>query len=231
MWRSTSRSRGVSWSSSGSTGGAAAPRPRTRRARSRRAAARRRRRRRPRGARRRPARRRDRLGHVAARAGADDGDHVLGRVRPTARGSAGPGARRDAPDHLDAAAVRHLDVEQHDVGLGLDDPSPIASPTVAGVAHDVDQPVELGAHAGAGTGGGRRRSRREAVALIADHQLDLGARAGRGARRAAAVALHPADDRLAHAAPVGGHGVEVEARARGRARTPRRGRPRPRRTR
>ena len=57
-----------------------------------------------------------------------------------------------------------------------------------------------------------------AVALMRlsalQHELDLGpAAAGRGVDRgAAAVALHPPDDRLAHAAPVGRHGGRIEAR-------------------
>ena len=57
----------------------------------------------------------------------------------------------DAADHLGAAAVGHLDVEQHDVGLELDDARDRLADR-AGVADDVDQPVELGAHARAEQG-------------------------------------------------------------------------------
>ena len=90
----------------------------------------------------------------------------------------------------------------------------IASPTVAGVADDVDEAVELGAHAGAEQAvvvdehDARERAHRR------HHQLDLRALArARVDLRAAAVALHPAEHRLAQPAPVGRHGVEVEARA------------------
>ena len=91
----------------------------------------------------------DRLRHVAARAGADDADHVVGRIRDAQREEAhGRPPRRDAADHLDAAAVRHLHVEQHHVGLRGDDAVDRLADR-AGVADDVDEAFELGAHAGA----------------------------------------------------------------------------------
>src|SRR5215211_2884531 len=90
----------------------------------------------------------DRLGHVAAGAGPDDRDHVLGRVGDAQREEAdGRAARRDAADHLGAAAVGHLHVEEDDVGLGLHDQLDRLAHG-AGVPGDVDQPVELGAHPG-----------------------------------------------------------------------------------
>src|SRR5436189_31631 len=62
-------------------------------------------------------------------------------------------------------------------------------------------------------------ARRRSIATLrpgssyGQRQLDLGPLAGRRAhRRPAAVALHPPDDRLAHAAAVVGHAGDVEAR-------------------
>ena len=57
------------------------------------------------------------------------------------------------------------------------------------------------------------RPRSPALRGALDRQLDLGPAAGsRSDLRAPARPLHPADDRLAHAAAVGGHGGEVESR-------------------
>ncbi len=64
---------------------------------------------------------------------------------------------RDLADHLDPAAAGHLHVEQHDVGLALDD----AAHGVldgGGVAEHLDEPVELGPHA-----------RAEQVVVVDDH--------------------------------------------------------------
>jgi hypothetical protein len=64
---------------------------------------------------------------------------------------------RDLADHLHAAAARHLDVEQHDVGLGLEH-EPHRVLDGRGVAAHLDEPVELRAHAGA-----------EQVVVVDDH--------------------------------------------------------------
>ena len=89
-----------------------------------------------------------------------------------------------------------------------------------GVADDVDEPVELGAHAGAkqlvvvDEHDARHRGHRTAPARLGEHAARP--RCRRRARRwivgAPAVALHAPDDRLAHAAAVGRHGGGVEAR-------------------
>ena len=117
-----------------------------------------------------------------------------------------------APDHLDAAAVRHVHVEQHHVGLVLLDRRHRLL-DAAGLADDLEQRLELGAHA-----------RAEQLVVVHDQHARLAhaaprapapPRCRRRARRdagAAAVALHPPDDRLAHAAAVAGHGAGVEAR-------------------
>ena len=120
MWRSTSRSRGVSWSSSGSTSARARARRRRRRGRSRRAAARTRRRRRARARSRRRARRprsswsrsraRRRGSSAITSSGASDTD--------SARNRCAGRVARDPADDLDPAAAGHVDVEQDDVGLG-----------------------------------------------------------------------------------------------------------------
>ena len=157
----------------------------------------------------------DRLGHVAAGAGADDRDHVLGGVGDaTGRGSAARAARaRPARITSTPAAAGHVDVEQHDVGLrarGSPRPRPRRSP--ASPQH-VDEPLELGAHAGA-----------EELVVVDDHDAGqpalIRSRPAAARRRsstsvpppgvewtvgAAAVALHAPDDRLAHAAAVGRH--------------------------
>ena len=210
MWRSTSRSRAVSWSSSGSTSAgvseanASSTKPGQPRREDRVAVG-------------DPAHRvgqlgaGDRLGHVAARAGADDRDHVLGRVgdAESARKRWAGSALGHLADHLEAAAARHVDVEQDDVGLELDDAADRVL-DARGVAEHVDQAVELGAHAGAEqrvvVDDARRSSRLH-------HQLDLRPVARRAVdRRAAAVAFHARDDRVAHAAAVRRHRVGVEAR-------------------
>ena len=84
----------------------------------------------------------------------------------------------------------------------------------AGVADDVDEAVELGAHAGAEQAVVVDEHDARERGSSAHHQLDLGALArARVDLGAAAVALHPAEHRLAQAAPVGRHRGEVEARA------------------
>ena len=160
----------------------------------------------------------DRLGHVAAGAGADDRDHVLGRV--------GDRQGQEALRGFDSA-VRRITSTPPPPGMWTSSRTtsgrsagdhPHGLLDRAGVAADLDQALELGADAAA-----------EDRVVVDDHdarrggahlgshlhrQLDLGAGAGRRVdRRGAAVALHPADDRLAQPAAVGGHGVGVEARA------------------
>ena len=92
---------------------------------------------------------RDRLRDVAARAGADHADHVLGRVRDRQREElhAGP-LERDARDHGLAAAVGQVHVEQHDLGIELADQRDRLG-HAAGLADDVDDALQLAAHAGA----------------------------------------------------------------------------------
>ena len=151
MCCSTSRSRGVSWSRSASRS-AARPR-RRRRARERVEHEARQARREHRVALVHAAHgvgevgAGDRLRHVAARAGADDRDDVLGGVGHREREElrrARVGA--DLAQHLQAAAVGHVDVEQDDVGRQLADQRDRVGDG-RGVADDVDEPVELGAHA------------------------------------------------------------------------------------
>ena len=108
----------------------------------------------------------------------------------------------------DAAAVGHVDVEQHDVGLlALDQRDGLVDG--AGLADDLDAALELAAHA--------RAEQRVVVdqhdAPHSDSSTSVPAAGLRADLGAAAVALHPADDRLAHAAAVGRHGGGVEARA------------------
>ena len=127
-----------------------------------------------------------------------------------------------------------MHVEQHDVGpLGADDRD--RGVDVGGLAdelahrdpargHGVGQ---LGAHAGAehpvvvdehdphGAGlrasAGRGRLAHGCSSFDRwQPQLHLGAVVAAAHARRAAVPLHPSQDRLAHAEPVGGHGVEVE---------------------
>ena len=103
-----------------------------------------------------------------------------------------------------------------------------ASPTTS------TQPVELGAHAGAEEAvvvddarrSAGRRHRRQSSSTSST-SVPVPGRAVHGG--AAAVAGHAADDRLAHAAPVGGHRVAGRSPGRGRGRRPRRARRRPRR--
>ena len=150
-------------------------------------------------------------------------------------------------DHLHAAAVRHVHVEQHHIRALLARsrrPPPRRSPASPTTATSL---AELGAHA-----------RAEQVVIVDDHHAGRSPAARRRVRVAssrgapapctsstsvpspggcaplarAAVALHAPDDRVAHAAPVGGDRVRVEADAavahehlaRGRARPPRTGR-------
>ena len=140
---------------------------------------------------------RDRLRHVAARAGADDADHVLGRVGDRQREElhARP-LRRDPGDHALAAAVAEVDVEQDDVGVELADQRHRLR-DAAGLADDVDGLAELAAHAGA----------EELVVVdehdaplharaLGDRQLDLGSLARRGddRRGAADARMRPSID-------------------------------------
>ena len=160
----------------------------------------------------------DRLRHVAARAGADDGDDVLGGVgdrqgeEPRAAASS-PAARGGGPRRRRRRACARRAARRP--GARRDEST--ASATVGRVADDRRRGPRARRARRRGTARGRRRSRRGGRAhgrAPVEHELDLRAAAGRGVdRRAAAVALHPPDDRLAHAAAVGGHGVEVEARA------------------
>ena len=123
---------------------------------------------------------RDRLRHVAAGAGPDHVDHVLGRVRDGQREEAD--ARplgRDLRDHRVPAAVGQVDVEQDDVRIELADQRHRLGDR-AGLADDLDRVAELAAHAGA-----------EEVVVVDEHdapaahvlppqaQLDLGARPAR----------------------------------------------------
>ena len=88
----------------------------------------------------------------------------------------------------------------------------------ARLADDVDQPLELGAHAGAeervvvddDDAAAWRSFARSSPIASSTSVPDAGPE--RIVARAA-VALHPADDRLAHAAAVGGHRGRVEAGA------------------
>jgi hypothetical protein len=91
----------------------------------------------------------DRLRHVAAGAGADDRDDVVGVVADREREEALLGAPLGGLlDHLDAAATGHVDVEEDDVGLALGD---LADGVLdgLGLAEDLDQVTELGLHPGA----------------------------------------------------------------------------------
>jgi hypothetical protein len=87
-----------------------------------------------------------RLGDVAAGAGADDRDDVLGRVGHRQRQE--PGRRLpDALEHGDATAVGHVHVEQHDVGLEpADDLHRLGHR--GGLPDDVDELADLGTHPG-----------------------------------------------------------------------------------
>src|SRR6185436_14445398 len=90
----------------------------------------------------------DALGHVAAGAGPDDRDHVLGGVGHRQRKEARRRLAqcRGAADHLHAAAVRHVHVEQHDVGvLALDGVERVLH--AARLAGDLEQRLQLRAHA------------------------------------------------------------------------------------
>ena len=116
-----------------------------------------------------------------------------------------------------------MHVEQHDVGRGSRDAarpprrrSP-ASPTTS------TQPVELGAHAGAeerwsSTITTRGAAHARALQHAARPRCPRRARAW--IARAAAVALHAPDDRLAHAAAVGRARAPGRSPGRGRGRTP-----------
>ena len=87
--------------------------------------------------------------------------------------------------------------------------SATASSTVAGLADDLDAALELAAHA-------RAEQRVVVDQHDAPHRDSSTSVPPPGCERdlgVPAMALHPADDRLAHAAAIGRHGVGVEARA------------------
>ncbi len=91
--------------------------------------------------------RRDRLRHVAARAGADRRDHVLGRVADREREELHVGmGRADLADHPRASTRGHVHVDQHDVGVAFADHLDRRI-DVGGRAHHVDDVAELRAHA------------------------------------------------------------------------------------
>ena len=90
----------------------------------------------------------DRLGHVAAGAGADHGDHVLGGVRDGEREELDARAvGRDGVDDRVAASVGQVDVEEDDLGVELLDQRHGVRHR-SGLADDLDGVTELGAHAG-----------------------------------------------------------------------------------
>src|SRR5438105_2134674 len=92
---------------------------------------------------------RDRLRHVAAGAGADDGDHVLRRVRDREREETDGRSRlRDGVDDRVAAAVRKVHVEEDDLGIELLDQRHRLG-DARGLADELDGLAELGPHAGA----------------------------------------------------------------------------------
>ena len=156
----------------------------------------------------------DRLGDVAARAGADHGDHVLRRVGDRERQEAHVRAAGDATTATPPPSGMCTSSSTTSGFVGLDQRDGLVD--VAGLADDLDAPLELAAHARAEQRvvvdqHDARRPHDVAPSMRSSTSVpppgcdaDLGA---------AAVALHPADDRLAHAAPVGRHGVGVEPRA------------------
>ena len=90
----------------------------------------------------------DGLGDVAARAGPDQADHVLGGVGH--RQGEEPDGRALGEHALEdglATAAREVHVEQHDLGLGLEDAGD-GRRHVDGGADDVDALLDLGPHAG-----------------------------------------------------------------------------------
>ena len=147
MRRSTSRSRGVSCSSSGSVAGGAVARERVEHEageprREHRVAGR------DRADRLDQLVGRDRLGDVAAHAGADRRDHVFGRVAHRQREEADVGMRGEhLGDHPRAAAARHVHVDEHDVGHALADHLD-RGVDLGRRADHVDLGAELGAHTG-----------------------------------------------------------------------------------
>ena len=161
---------------------------------------------------------RDRLRHVAAGARADDRDDVVGVVGDRQReepvsGLAGParritstpprracGRRAGRPPAACCRSWRQL---------------PRRSPPLHDLHADRRARCALLCERARDRPRGRRVSRR------APHrQLDLGALAGpRRDARVSAETLHPPDDRLAHAAAVGGHGVASKPAPRSRTKT------------
>ena len=150
---------------------------------------------------------RDRLGDVAAGAGSDHGDHVLGGVAHRQGQEhdvrAGRGAHR--LDDRPPPAARQVHVEQHHVGRGAADALD-GRLDVDRLADDVDgsRPAELGPHAGqeqpvvvdqehAGSSAVAGRRHRATPASSGQLEGHLGALAGRAVHLgAAAVAGHAA---------------------------------------
>src|SRR3954453_12378599 len=86
----------------------------------------------------------DRLGDVPTCTGPDDGDHVLGVVGYREREEALLGTLLgDLLDHLDAAAARHVDVEERDVGVVSGD-RPHGALDGVRLAQHLDLLLELG---------------------------------------------------------------------------------------
>src|SRR5205085_5276556 len=91
---------------------------------------------------------RDRLRHVAAGPGPDDGDDVLGGVghRQGEEADVGTGAGYRLDDLL-APAAREVGVEQYDVGIGVKDADDGAV-DVVGRSDHLHLVAQLGPHAG-----------------------------------------------------------------------------------
>src|SRR6185436_8130277 len=90
----------------------------------------------------------DRLRHIAACTRANDADHILGGVRHRQREEAHAGTLGcNRSDHRLAAAVREVDVQQHDIRVELLDQRDRLL-DARGLPDEVDGVAELGAHAG-----------------------------------------------------------------------------------
>ena len=154
----------------------------------------------------------DGLRHVAPGTGPYDADHVLGRVRH--------GQRQEphrwqllvhAADHLDATATRHVHVEQHDVRLGVEDDAD-GLVDVTGLADHLDRALRVGR--------GELSAHAAAHQRVVIDQDDSGRRHARTCFRIASTTSVPAsllrtvamppDDRVADAATVVRHGIDIE---------------------
>ena len=173
---------------------------------------------------------RDRLRHVAA--GAARSPRSRPRPRRTRRAprSAAPDSREPRGDHLDAATPGMWTSSRTTSGCSAAirwtaSSTEPASPRTSSLPSS--RPARRCERSR-----GRRRSRPPArrrppacsivahAGSILDGQLDLGSRPRRRAdHRAAAVALHPADDRLAEAAAVGGTEAGSKPAPRSRTKT------------